>query len=277
MSLSLAFSPCPNDTFIFDALVNKKIPSDSLSFDVNVNDVENLNKSALNGKYDITKLSFNAYQAVSDQYKILSAGVAVGKHNGPLLISKKNIKLSELKNLRIAIPGKMTTANLLFTIAFPEVTNKTEVLFSDIEALILNDEFDAGLIIHETRFTYAEKGLKKIVDLGEFWESNYNKYLPLGCIAVKRKIQTDIQLKINELIRSSIIFSNMQLPVISSYIKENAKELSESVIRKHIDLYVNDLSLNIGEKGKDSIEFLFKKAFEFGLCSKMPSDCFVQL
>ena len=170
MKLTLGFSPCPNDTFIFDAMVHGRIDTEGLEFDYFLADVEELNRKAFASEVDVTKISYHAYAFVAQNYLILDSGSAVGYHNGPLLICKHDIGTSDLEEKRIAIPCKFTTANLLFSIAWPEVKNKTEYLFSDIENALLNEEVDAGLIIHETRFTYYKKGLHKLADMGEYWE-----------------------------------------------------------------------------------------------------------
>jgi len=187
MKLTLGFSPCPNDTFIFDAMVHGRIDTEGLEFDYFLADVEELNRKAFASEVDITKMSYHAYAYVADNYLILDSGSALGHKNGPLLISKRILQPSELAGARIAIPGKYTTANLLLSIAWPEALNKTEYLFSDIENALLNEEVDAGLIIHETRFTYYKKGLHKIADMGEYWEKLSGMPIPLGAIVIKGK------------------------------------------------------------------------------------------
>ena len=179
MKLKLGFSTCPNDTFMFDAMVHHKIDTFGLDFDLHLADIEELNQLSLKGELDITKISYAAYTKVSDKYIFLNSGSALGENNGPILISKRKIYPDEVNNLKIAIPGKNTTANMLLSIAYPEAKSKVEYLFSDIEDVVLSDEVDAGLIIHENRFTYEKKGLKKIIDLGEFWERKTNKPIPL--------------------------------------------------------------------------------------------------
>src|SRR5512138_596122 len=197
MRLTLGFSPCPNDTFIFDAMVHGRIDTEGLEFDYFLADVEELNRRAFAGTVDITKMSFHAYAYVANNYLILDSGSALGRKNGPLLISKRELNPEELSGKLIAIPGKYTTANLLLGIAWPEIKNKKEYLFSDIETAIINEEVDAGLIIHETRFTYSKKGLLKIADLGEYWEKLTNLPIPLGTIVVKRSMPEEIALKVN--------------------------------------------------------------------------------
>ena len=193
MKLKLAFSTCPNDTFIFDALVHHKIDTQGLTFELLLADVEELNNAAFEGQVDITKLSYHAYAYVSDNYTLLDSGSALGNNNGPLLVSKFKIYPDEIEELNIAIPGKYTTANLLLSIAYPNSIYKKEYLFSDIEEVVLSNEMDAGLIIHESRFTYEKKGLIKIIDLGEYWEKKTKLPIPLGGIVVNKKIDKDIQ------------------------------------------------------------------------------------
>ncbi|MBD0332612.1 MAG: 1,4-dihydroxy-6-naphthoate synthase [Chitinophagaceae bacterium] len=257
MTLTLGFSPCPNDTFIFDALVNKKINSEELNFDVTLEDVETLNRLAYEQKLDITKLSFPALFDNADKYVILNTGAAFGKGVGPLLISKKNISLPEVQNCTIAIPGTNTTANFLLQHAFPAATKKIEIIFSEIEDAVIDDKAEIGLIIHESRFTYEQKGLKKIIDLGEFWHQQTQLPVPLGCIAAKESLSVPIKKKVDELIKRSLEYAFENSPIIPGYVKDHAREMNEQVIHKHIELYVNEFSLNIGKKGKEAIKKLY--------------------
>jgi len=256
MKLSLGFSPCPNDTFIFDALVNGKIDTEGLEFRVELHDVQTLNRLAAEGVLDVTKLSFPALFQNNNQYAILNSGAALGKGVGPLLISKKTIALTDVKKCSIAIPGKNTTAAFLLKYAFPAATNTTELLFSNIEDAVLNGKVDLGVIIHENRFTYAQKGLLKVLDLGEHWEQKTSSSIPLGCIAVKRTIDAATQKKVDEIIRRSLVASFQQYPQLSPYVKEHAQEMEESVMRQHIELYVNNFTADLGEEGRKAIELL---------------------
>ena len=262
MKLTLGFSPCPNDTFIFDALVNKKIDNEGLEFDVVLEDVETLNQWSFDGKLDITKLSYPAFFQNLDKYILLTSGAALGKGVGPLLISKQNIQHStfNIQRSTIALPGKNTTANLLFSFAYPEAKNRKYMIFSAIENAVLNEETELGVIIHENRFTYQQKGLHKVTDLGEFWEEKMNAPIPLGGIAVKRSVDKSTSLQIDKLIRKSIEFAFSNYPMITDYVKEHSQEMSESVMRQHIDLYVNDFSIGLGVDGKKAIETLFTVA-----------------
>ena len=275
MKLSLGYSTCPNDTFIFDALVHKKVDTEGLDFDVVLADVEELNRNAFSGNIDITKISYHAFAYIADQYKLLNSGSALGYKNGPLLISKKKIYLDEVHDLKVAIPGKYTTANLLFSIVFPNVKEKKEYLFSDIEEAILSNEVDAGVIIHENRFTYEKKGLKKIIDLGEDWEDKTNSPIPLGGIVINRKFEHEIQLKVNRVLQRSVEFARENPGSSYNYVKQYAQELNEQVIAKHINLYVNNFTLNLGETGKKAVKTLYDNAVENGVIQSIPEDIFV--
>lgn len=283
MKLTLGFSPCPNDTFIFDALVHHKIDTEGLDFDVYLGDVEDLNQKAFNNKLDITKISYHAYGYLTNNYVLLNAGSALGKGCGPILVRKFKVQSSkdyhpeliEVNNLKIAIPGKYTTANFLLSIAHPEATNKTEFLFSDIENAVLNNEVDAGLIIHENRFTYQEKGLEKIIDLGEYWEQTTGALIPLGGIIIKRKLSKEIIEKVNRLIRKSIeyAFENPSEPL--NYMQQHSQEMDEAVMRQHVELYVNKYSIDLGVEGKDAITQMFNLAQQKGIIPQLTNELFV--
>ena len=260
MTLSLAFSPCPNDTFIFDALVHHKIDTAGLDFSVSYLDVQQLNLAAANGKHDITKLSYFAASRLLDQYQILSSGGALGFGCGPLLISQKNYALEDVRELKIAIPGKNTTAFFLLNYAFPGISHVEEYLFSDIENAVLEGKVDAGLIIHENRFTYENKGLRKIVDLGEYWENQTGHPIPLGCIAVKRSMDENLKKQINDIIRASVEYAWQHPGSGREYIKCHSQELEDSVIDAHIHLYVNDYSADLGQVGKKAVLHMFERA-----------------
>jgi 1,4-dihydroxy-6-naphthoate synthase len=253
MKLSIGFSPCPNDTFIFDALVNKKIPSAGIEWEPVLEDVETLNQWAAAGKLDISKISYAALPQALEHYVVLNAGSALGIGVGPLLVSKFPYSITRVESLRIAIPGEHTTANLLFSMAFPQAKNKKYMLFSEIEDAILNGEADAGVIIHENRFTYQAKGLKMLMDLGNFWEKATRSPLPLGGIVIRRSFSYPMQQRVNQLIRQSIEIAFSEYPAISDYIRGHSQSMDESVMRKHIELYVNDYSLDLGEKGEKAV------------------------
>lgn len=277
MHLSLGFSSCPNDTFIFDAMVHGKIDTEGLSFTVHMHDVEELNQKAFKNELDITKLSYHAFAYLTDTYQLLDAGSALGFGVGPLLVVKKDSKAlqKDKKEWKVAIPGKYTTANFLLSIAYPEIQNKTELLFSEIEKEVLDGTFDAGLLIHENRFTYQQRGLIKIADLGEFWEKYANAAIPLGGIVVKRNLHEDIKQKINRVLRKSVEYAFTNPKDSYEYIKAHAQEMEEEVIYKHINLYVNQFSVDLGKEGKRAVTTLFDMAKEKKIINQMRNDIFL--
>ena len=275
MKLTLGFSPCPNDTFIFDAMINGSVDTEGIEFDYFLADVEELNSKAINAEVDITKISFHAYCYAANNYVILDSGSALGFGAGPLLVSKHNFDVSTIASKKIAIPGKYTTANLLFSIAFPECRNKKEYLFSDIEDAIINDAVDAGLIIHETRFTYQKRGLIKIADMGEYWEKLVNLPVPLGAIVIKRIIPEDIALKVNRILRRSLEYAINNPESSRDFIAGNAQEMDMEVVKNHISLYVNEFTLSLGSKGREAIEKLFAIATEKKVIPQLPDRIFL--
>jgi 1,4-dihydroxy-6-naphthoate synthase len=267
MKLTLGFSPCPNDTFIFDALIHGKIDTEGLSFNVSFDDVETLNQKALNAELDITKLSFHAFAYVVSKYALLDAGSALGFGVGPMLICKKenvdhiNQQLqTQSSKLKVGIPGKYTTANFLLGVAYPFLNNKEEMVFSDIESALIEEKIDLGLIIHENRFTYQDKGLAKIMDLGTYWEQLTHCAIPLGGIVINRKLPITVQQKVNKLIRKSVEFAFANPHSGIEFIRSHAQEMDETVMYKHIELYVNKYSIDLGAEGKKAIDTLFSIA-----------------
>ena len=265
MNFTIGYSPCPNDCFIFDALINGKIDTGGISFQPCLEDVETLNQKALKGELDITKLSFFAYAHVLEKYILLRSGSALGFNCGPILISRKDITVPEREIKAVAIPGKLTTANFLLSMYLPALKDKKEYVFSEIENAVLNGEVDAGLIIHEGRFTYAAKGLKKVKDLGEYWDSLIHAPIPLGGIVMKRSIDPAMQRKVNDLIKKSVQYAFDHPEGAMPYVRENAQEMSDEVMKQHIRLYVNEFSLDLGKTGCDAIELMFRKVLELGL------------
>ena len=253
MKLTLGFSPCPNDTFIFDALVNNKIDTGEFQFEVILEDVETLNQIALKNTLDISKISYGVLPLLLDNYIVLNSGSALGTGVGPLLISKKTITKNEIENYTIAIPGEHTTAHLLFNLAYPNAKNKIFLRYNVIEDFVLSENNVAGVIIHENRFTYHQKGLIKIIDLGEFWEQETKSSIPLGGIVAKRNTDALLLKKVEALIKQSIEHSFRNYPTITEYVREHSQEMDEDVMRKHIDLYVNNYSIDLGKKGKNAI------------------------
>jgi len=268
LTLTLGFSPCPNDTFIFDALVNGKIDTGDLKFEVLLEDVETLNRWAAAGKLDITKLSFSALLQLSETYALLHAGAALGRGVGPLLVSAQPqpaIGLEAFMNsARIAIPGKNTTANLLLSLAFPAAQNKTEIIFSDIESKVISGEFDTGLLIHEGRFTYRQKGLHQLLDLGEWWEKESSQAIPLGGIAARRSLGQAVCAQVDQLIRQSLQYAWQHYPSLPPFVTQHAQEMDETVMRQHIQLYVNEQSLEMDATAEKAIAALAASATAAG-------------
>lgn len=272
MTLTLGFSPCPNDTFIFDALINKKIDAPGLKFQAILEDIETLNKWSGEARLDVTKLSFPAFFNNLHHYVALPSGGALGNGVGPLLVAKAKIPYEEIDVSTIAIPGEHTTANFLLSFAFPKAQNRLPVLFSTIEDAVLKDKADLGLLIHENRFTYYQRGLIKIMDLGEYWQQQTGLSIPLACIAIKRSIAKTIQQQVGELIKKSVEYAFSNYPLIAPYVKQHSQTMEEDVMRKHIDLYVNDFSINLGKKGREAIE-KFYEVFTTG--QRYEKDLFV--
>jgi 1,4-dihydroxy-6-naphthoate synthase len=277
VTLSLAFSPCPNDCFMFDAIVHRRIDLEGLDFDIRLADIEALNTAAFADTVDVTKLSFHAYAYCADRYVLLDAGSALGRGCGPLLISKRPIAMEEVASgsLRIAIPGKYTTARFLMGLAFPSARNTIEVLFSDIEGALLNETYDAGLIIHENRFTYQAKGLRKIIDLGEFWEGETGAAIPLGGIVVARSLPVDVQKRVNRVMRRSVEYAFAHRGESLPYVRAHAQEMSEEVMYRHIDLYVNEYSVDLGDEGRRAVEVLFERARTAGVIPDVKEELFL--
>ena len=277
MKLTLGFSPCPNDTFIFDALIHHKIDTEGLEFEVFYDDVETLNQKAFRGELDVTKLSYHAFAYVVDKYVLLDSGSALGFGVGPMLISKFEFSISDLNSAdhKIGIPGKYTTANFLLGLALPEAINKQEMVFSAIEDALLDEKIDVGLIIHENRFTYQNKGLKKIIDLGDYWEKQTGCAIPLGGIVANRNLPLDVQHKINRVLRKSVEFAFANPKSGLEFIRSHAQEMSEEVMYKHIDLYVNKYSIDLGEEGRKAINLLFDTAREKNIIPEIKEKIFL--
>lgn len=277
MEITLGFSSCPNDTYMFDALVHKKIETEGFDFNYVISDVQELNRRAFVGDLQMTKLSYFAYSHVYQNYQILDSGSALGFANGPLFICKTGDEEKINASSRILIPGKETTANLLFSIAYPEFTNKTECLFSEIEPKIMSGEYDAGVIIHEDRFTYAERGFSLLCDLGTYWESQTKSPIPLGAIVVRRDVPDDVRKTLSRLLKNSIEYANAHPMDSYAFIHEHAQAIEDDVLRKHIALFVNDFSLSLGEQGRKAVETLYRRAYEVGILSSKPSQIFLNL
>jgi 1,4-dihydroxy-6-naphthoate synthase len=278
MILSLGFSPCPNDCFMFDAIVNHRIDLEGLAFSVRMADVEALNRAAFEGEAAVTKLSYHAYAHCTRNYVLLDAGSALGRNCGPLLISKRTLSKADVAagDLTIAIPGRYTTANVLLGLAFPDARRKTELLFSDIEGAVLDGRYDTGLIIHENRFTYEAKGLQKIVDLGEFWEGETGAPIPLGGIVVSRALPDEVKQTVNRVLRRSVEYAFDHRSASLPFVREHAQEMSEDVMYRHIDLYVNEYSIDLGMEGKRAVAMLFDRARAAGLIPAAQESLFLE-
>ena len=258
MKLKIAFSPCPNDTFIFDALINHKIDTEGFEFETVLQDVQALNQNTEKGEFDLAKVSYGAYASLAHDYIILNNGSALGFGVGPLLISNADIDGLDVNSSLVAIPGENTTAHFLFSTAYTEAKQKIFLRYDEIEQFVLSGK-GLGVIIHENRFTYQDKGLYKVLDLGEYWEKYTGCPIPLGGIVINRKFENQVRSKIDELIKKSIEFAFSNYPNLTPFVTSNAQEMSEDVMRKHIDLYVNQYSLGLGEVGKDAV----KKMLQF--------------
>ncbi|MDO9289001.1 MAG: 1,4-dihydroxy-6-naphthoate synthase [Thermodesulfovibrionales bacterium] len=275
-TLSLGYSPCPNDTFIFYALVHGKIDTGDLQFKEILLDVETLNQGAMKGELDITKVSYNAFGNLREDYCLLRSGGALGRGCGPLVVSKRNYSMKDLKGKRIAIPGELTTAYLLLQLYGLGLKKNIKVMpFNMVMDAVKKGDVDAGLIIHESRFTYKSYGLKKVIDLGEWWEKETGLPIPLGCIIAKRSMGKDLIHKIDGLIKKSILYAMNNKDEPKKYIKEHSQELEDSVIEQHINLYVNDYSIDIGEDGIKAVQALFDMADERGIIKKSSMPIFV--
>jgi 1,4-dihydroxy-6-naphthoate synthase len=275
-TLSLGYSPCPNDTFIFYALVHSKIDTGDLSFKEVLLDVETLNKMALSAELDITKISYHAFGHLREDYCLLRSGSAMGRNCGPLIVSKEDYTLKDLKGKRIAIPGRLTTANLLLQLltfdSEIQLSSTIEMPFHKIMDSVAKGDVDAGLIIHEGRFTYSFYGLKRIVDLGEWWEDTTGLPLPLGAILAKRNLGEDLINRVDSFIRNSIEYSLNHKEESGVYIKQHSQELEGQVIEQHINLYVNDFSLDISKEGLSAVRELFRKAEMRGIIKGSRND-----
>lgn len=255
MTLTLSFSPCPNDTFIFDAMVNGKVDTEGLRFDVRLEDVETLNRMVLAGEPDVSKISFGLLPLVLPDYRVLDAGGALGKGVGPLLVAPRSreVEDSDLSELAIALPGRHTTAHMLFSLAYPKALRKTFMPFHEIEDAVLEGRVDAGVIIHENRFTYEQRGLVRLADLGEVWERNTGQPIPLGGIVMKRGLPAELMERTDRVIRRSLEHAWSRYPELPAMVRGHAQAMEESVMRKHIELYVNDFSLSLGSQGRAAV------------------------
>ena len=258
MTLTLGFSPCPNDTFIFDALVNGRVDTGGLVLEPVLEDVQTLNRWALEERLDATKISYGVLPLVAKDYLLLDAGGALGRGVGPLLVARPDRAGFRPQESTVAIPGEHTTAHLLFSLAYPDATRKRFMVFSDVEEAVRSGAVDAGVLIHEGRFTYQAKGLVKVLDLGEHWEAETGSPIPLGGIVARRGLGTEVARQLDRLIRSSVEQALGAYPLVTDYVKRHAQEMDEAVMRQHIDLYVNDFSVGMGEGGRSAVRKLLE-------------------
>ncbi len=256
-TLRLSISTCPNDTFMFDALLHGRLAS-PLPFDIELtmSDIDELNKAVMTGEPDISKISYAAYPLIADNYVLLDSGSALGYGNGPLLVSRRKIYPDEVASVTIAIPGERTTAHLLLRHAFGKELHTRPYLFCDIAEAILSDEADAGVLIHEERFTYADKGLRLVADLGSLWEQNTSLPIPLGAIAAHRRLGEETIRRVEETIRLSVAHAMKNPGDSYRFVRDNARELSDEVLRRHIDMFVNKFSLSLNDEGRDAVRRL---------------------
>lgn len=272
MKLSLGFSPCPNDTFIFYALLHGKVDTGGLEFVPYVADVEALNQKAYRSDLDITKISFNAYLDLTKAYVLLDSGSALGNNCGPLLISKEAYQVEQLEGRKVLIPGLKTTANFLLDCFLPVSVDKEETLFSEIEDRLLTGQADAGVIIHENRFTYSARGLRLIRDLGQHWETTTGHPIPLGGIIAQRKLPTWVILQTCNSIRDSIAYAWDHQPEVLTWVRQFAQEMDEKVMLQHISLYVNRYSSDLGQAGRHAVERFFREAVKIGRIPALPAS-----
>ena len=257
MHLKLAFSSCPNDTFMFHALVHGLVDTEGLSFDVDIYDVEELNERAQRGVYDMTKLSYHGWFTVRDAYDMLETGSALGYDCGPLLVCRADRPQQPTPESRVAVPGRYTTGALLYSLAYPGLGTQIPMLFSDIEGAVSRGVADLGVLIHEGRFTYRDKGLALVCDLGAWWQRTSGCPIPLGGIAVRRSLGAEIAAKTARVLHRSISYAFAHPEASRAYVASYARELSASIQQQHIDMFVNRFSLDLGEEGRRAVDTLY--------------------
>jgi 1,4-dihydroxy-6-naphthoate synthase len=274
-TLTLGFSPCPNDTFIFGALATGKLEVANFRLEIIHEDVETLNKLAREALLDFTKISFHAFALVVKRYALLSSGAALGRGCGPLVVAREARDIDSLHGEAIAIPGELTTANLLLQLYGEGFPNVHPMSYEAIMPRLQRGEFAAGVIIHEGRFTYHNYGLHQVLDLGAWWEKTQELPIPLGGILVRRDLGSDVAKVIEDAIRDSLNFARQSSEEIWTYIKTHAQEMDDEAIRQHIDLYVNDYSLDLGEEGRLAIKTLLELAHERDLLPPVTASLFL--
>jgi len=275
MQIKLAFSPCPNDTFIFYAMLHGRVDTEGLTFLPYLSDVEDLNNLALQEKAEITKISFHAYCHAAAGYVLLQSGAALGRGCGPLLISLRDPASLDLSVARVAIPGPYTTAAFLLKTFYPQAVHLQSMVFSGIEPALLSGTVDAGVIIHENRFTYRQKGLQKISDLGERWEQETGKPIPLGGIAIRRDFPAPVQEAAGRVMRRSVEYAFAHREEVMPYVRKYAQEMEEAVMLQHIELYVNEYTVSLGADGEAAVRFMMEQALSQGLFHNIREPLFV--
>ncbi len=274
-SLTLGYSPCPNDTFIFHALTHGRVGCEGFAFKERLEDVETLNRLVLEGGLDISKISYHLLGFVREEYCLLRSGGALGRGCGPLVVSGKYGHMSQLKGKRIAVPGKYTTAALLLRLFDPSLDNIVHMPFHEIMAAVAGGTVDAGVIIHESRFTYAGLGLKKLLDLGDWWEGETGHPIPLGGIVAKRSLGEEALAAIGNALRASVEYAFAHPAEANGYIRSHSQEMSDEVCSAHIRLYVNDFSLDLGAEGEAAVNALLSRAEENALIPRSPYSLFL--
>ena len=273
-SLTLGFSPCPNDTFMFYPLVHGLVDTAGLTFRERLEDVETLNRLALSGELDVTKVSYHALGHIRDQYALLRSGSALGRGCGPLLVARDNLDPADLHGRRVAVPGHYTTALLLLRLLDPTLDTFIVMPFNEIMDAVLTGRADAGLIIHESRFTYRDLGLHRLVDLGEWWESETGLPIPLGGIVARRSLGAETIAVIERALRAGVAYARSHPAEAAGYIREHAQEMSDEVCAAHIGLYVNDFSLDLGGEGMAAVATLLARAEAANLIPRSGRDLF---
>ncbi len=270
MTLSFGYSPCPNDTFAFHAATEGLVGD--VEFDVDLHDVETLNERAMDGELDVTKLSFGAFAYVVDEYSLLRSGGALAEGVGPIVVADDDIDVNRLadQDVEVVIPGELTTAHLLLQLRTPEFEAANALRFDEIMPAVTDGSFDAGLVIHEGRFTYRDYGLQQVVDLGEWWEEETDTPVPLGCVAVHRDV--DDPAKVEEALRQSVEHAFEHPMESSDYVRGHAQEMEEDVLERHVDTYVNDYTVDFGEDGLQAVEELFRRGREIDLLPDNDAD-----
>jgi len=265
--LTLGISTCPNDTFVFDAWINGRI-KDVPSVICSLKDISELNRIAMNAGMDVMKVSFFAYGFIKEKYRLLNAGGALGRGCGPVVVVRPGISDLKAGDIRIALPGELTTANLLFSLYQPEIKNKIYMKFDEIMPAVANNEVDAGVVIHEGRFTFDNYGLLLFEDLGAWWEKKTSFPVPLGAIVARKTMGEDLIALAESSIRKSLKMAwdepEAQLP----FMRKHAGEMDDNVLRSHVDLYVNNFTFDFGEEGRKAIDLLSEMAEERGLFDK---------